>query len=336
MPEHHTAHEHLARLQGGKVLVVGDTMLDAYLLGDAERISPEAPVPVVTIHKEQVYLGGAANVALNIRHLGGQSTLIGLAGIDQAADQLQALLAQEGIGNKLLCLSSRPTTIKTRVMAQRQQMLRLDKEDASPLAPDVLERLIDLVREEARQHPVIVLSDYAKGLVGKAFMDSLAAVLAQIHPRPKLLVDPKPGHIGLFGAADLLTPNAKETGSAANMPVGTPAEVVAAGRHILHSVGCRELLTTLGAQGMALFAADGSVRHIPALAQDVFDVTGAGDTVIATIALGLSVGLELLDACVLANHAAGVVVAKVGAATASPEEIVHSLQNHPVTRITKW
>lgn len=336
MPTMHNAQKNLEKLQGGRVLVVGDVMLDAYLVGEAERISPEAPVPVVLIKEEKKYLGGAANVARNIQALGGQSTLMGLAGSDSAASTVQSLLQQEGIRDCLVYADNRPTTIKTRVLAQRQQMLRLDKEDSSPWDDALVAYFVERIAHEAADHEVIVLSDYAKGLVSKAFMEALNRELAKLKNKPQLLVDPKPQHMTLFGGADLLTPNAKETGAAANMPVRSQEEILQAGRHLLQRIGCKELLTTLGAQGMALFTAHGPVYHIPAIAQDVFDVTGAGDTVIATIALALASNIPLLEGCYLANHAAGIVVAKVGAATASPQEIAQSFNEHGSVQINVW
>lgn len=273
-------------LAGKRVLVVGDIMLDAYLIGDADRISPEAPVPVVRIEKERYLLGGAGNVARNIVALGGVATLAGVMGKDASADRIRGLVRDEGICGAFVALPQRPTTVKTRVMARRQQMLRLDSEDASP-------------------HQV------------------------------KVLIDPKPSNVGLYGGSFLLTPNTKETGECAGMPVRSREEILAAGRAILEKVGCPHLLTTLGSDGMALFSGPSEVWHVPTMAQDVFDVTGAGDTVIATLGLGLAAGLPLLASCVLANYAAGLVVAQVGAAVASPDALREAIRELPVT-ITKW
>ena len=321
-------------LSGKRVLVVGDVMLDAYLMGDADRISPEAPVPVVRIERERYLLGGAGNVARNIVALGGVATLIGSMGEDASADRIRALVRDEGIGGAFVTLPLRPTTVKTRVMARRQQMLRLDQEDASPFSDDEQEAVLSVVAAQLPDHEVVILSDYSKGLVSAAFMDRFRALLASCPHPVKVLIDPKPSNVGLYGGSFLLTPNTKETGECAGMPVRSREEILAAGRSILGKVGCPHLLTTLGPDGMALFSG-ADVWHVPTMAQDVFDVTGAGDTVIATLGLGLAAGVPLLASCVLANYAAGLVVAQVGAAVASPEALREAIRDLPVV-ITKW
>ena len=320
---------------GERVLVVGDIMLDAYLIGDADRISPEAPVPVVRIEKERYLLGGAGNVARNIVALGGVATLAGVMGKDASADRIRGLVRDEGICGAFVALPQRPTTVKTRVMARRQQMLRLDSEDASPLSSADQEALLSVITEQLPAHDVVILSDYSKGIVSLSFMSRLRGLLAASPHQVKVLIDPKPSNVGLYGGSFLLTPNTKETGECAGMPVRSREEILAAGRAILEKVGCPHLLTTLGSDGMALFSGPSEVWHVPTMAQDVFDVTGAGDTVIATLGLGLAAGLPLLASCVLANYAAGLVVAQVGAAVASPDALREAIRELPVT-ITKW
>ncbi len=322
-------------LAGKRVLVVGDIMLDAYLIGDADRISPEAPVPVVRIEKERYLLGGAGNVARNIVALGGVATLAGVMGKDASADRIRGLVRDEGICGAFVALPQRPTTVKTRVMARRQQMLRLDSEDASPLSSADQEALLSVITEQLPAHDVVILSDYSKGIVSLSFMSRLRGLLAASPHQVKVLIDPKPSNVGLYGGSFLLTPNTKETGECAGMPVRSREEILAAGRAILEKVGCPHLLTTLGSDGMALFSGPSEVWHVPTMAQDVFDVTGAGDTVIATFGLGLAAGLPLLASCVLANYAAGLVVAQVGAAVASPDALREAIRELPVT-ITKW
>lgn len=326
--------EAVERLAGKRVLVVGDTMLDAYLMGDADRISPEAPVPVVRIESERYLLGGAGNVARNITALGGVATLAGAVGEDGSASQVRALIKAEGIRSALIPFSGRPTTVKTRVMARRQQMLRLDQEDARPFSAAEQEAVLAVLAAELADHDVVILSDYNKGLVSAPFMARFRALLAGCGHPVKVLVDPKPGNAALYGGSYLLTPNTKETGECAGLPVRDREEILAAGRAILEKVGCPYLLTTLGPDGMALFSGP-DVWHVPTMAQDVFDVTGAGDTVIASVGLGLAAGLDLLSACVLANYAAGLVVAQVGAAVASPEALRQVIDDLPVT-ISKW
>lgn len=326
--------EAVERLAGKRVLVVGDIMLDAYLMGDADRISPEAPVPVVRIESERYLLGGAGNVARNIAALGGVATLAGAVGEDGSASQVRSLVNAEGIRSALIPFSGRPTTVKTRIMARRQQMLRLDQEDAHPFSAAEQEAVLDVLAAELADHDVVILSDYNKGLVSAPFMARFRALLAGCGHPVKVLVDPKPGNAALYGGSYLLTPNTKETGECAGLPVHNREEILAAGRAILEKVGCPYLLTTLGPDGMALFSGP-DVWHVPTMAQDVFDVTGAGDTVIASVGLGLAAGLELLPACVLANYAAGLVVAQVGAAVASPQALRQVIDELPVT-ISKW
>ena len=334
MPSPVLTSEAVERLAGKRVLVVGDIMLDAYLMGDADRISPEAPVPVVRIESERYLLGGAGNVARNIAALGGVATLAGAVGEDASASQVRYLVNAEGIRSALIPFSGRPTTVKTRVMARRQQMLRLDQEDARPFSAAEQEAVLAVLAVELADHDVVILSDYNKGLVSAPFMARFRALLAGCGHPVKVLVDPKPGNAALYGGSYLLTPNTKETGECAGLPVRSREEILAAGRAILEKVGCPYLLTTLGPDGMALFSGP-DVWHVPTMAQDVFDVTGAGDTVIASVGLGLAAGLELLPACVLANYAAGLVVAQVGAAVASPQALRQVIDDLPVA-ISKW
>lgn len=318
------------------VLIIGDVMLDEYLTGDAERISPEAPVPVVRIDEEDRLVGGAGNVARNITALGGNAFLIGVRGNDRAGNALEEALAQDGIAFTLHTTDDRPTTIKTRVLARRQQVLRIDREDASPLAAAHNDRLLALARQHIPTCGAIVVSDYGKGLVTEAFMQSLHSLIAASGRAIPVLVDPKPQNFRLYKNVNLLTPNAKETSESAGMPVGTPEEIIAAGRTIMERLECRHLVTTLGSEGMAVFENRDTVMHIPTTARQVYDVTGAGDTVIASIALGSATGLPLVQSCLIANYAAGIVVGKVGAATASPNQVAESIATLPKPAIARW
>lgn len=334
----HTTHElntYINALAGVRVLVIGDCMLDAYLMGDAERISPEAPVPVVRIAEERHYLGGAGNVARNVAALGGRATLIGGVGADSSADILRTLLRADGVEPGFAELP-RPTTVKTRVMARRQQMLRLDQENALPYADTETAAVLRLVAEHLPQHEVVILSDYAKGLITPAFMRAFRPLAARNGVR--VLVDPKPANIGLYTGVTLLTPNARETAECAGLPTGGKNEILAAGREILRKTSSEHLLSTLGSDGMALFVSADEVWHIPTVARDVFDVTGAGDTVIATLALSMAAGHAVLPSCILANHAAGIVVGRVGASTASPAELLDAVKRSPVAPVSieKW
>lgn len=319
----HRLPDMLPRLEGAPVCILGDSMLDEYLIGDAQRISPEAPVPVVLAVEERHVLGGAANVALNIRALGGMPVLVSLCGVDERAHRLRELLEQHDITYSLLGVPNRPTTLKTRILARNQQMLRIDREDSRP--PDeatqdaLLERLDTVLTQQNAR--ILILSDYGKGIISPVFMGKLRAFLAARKEPVKLLVDPKTPNFHLYADAFLLTPNLKETQEGSGLPTGTREELLEAGRKIFADLGCEHLLTTLGPDGMALFLGPERVLHIPSAARKVFDVSGAGDTVIAVVALCLAAGFPLTDACLVANQAAGIVVGKVGTASLSPAEL---------------
>ena len=326
----------VARLRGKRVLVVGDLMLDQYLRGDAERISPEAPVPVVHLTEERRYPGGAGNVARNIAALGGRPCLMGIVGNDEAGRILQQTFPDEGVEAFVTLRPDRVTTVKTRVSAQRQQMVRIDREEIRPLSEEEEDNFFLQLEPILERYEVFILSDYGKGLVGVSFMERLGMLLHSLAHPPLLLIDPRPEQMNLYRDAYLLTPNAGEIRDAVHMPARSRDEIVLAGREAKELCGCRNLLITLGAQGMALFQASGEVRYLPTAAQDVFDVSGAGDTVIATLALALAAGLPLLPSCILANFAAGVVVAKVGTATVAPTQLLEAVKTWPTLKLEKW
>ncbi len=340
MTETHIASHALAALipglSGKRVLLVGDVMVDEYLTGDAERISPEAPVPVVRVEGERHVLGGAGNVARNLCSLGGDPFLVCITGTGSGADLLERLLDAEGIRHAFVRIEGRKTTRKTRIIAGRQQMLRIDREDVAPIAPSSLDAVFGVITDCINDYDVVIVSDYGKGLVSQSFMERLTVLCQNSSSRPKILVDPKTPNFKWYTNVFMLTPNAKETSEGANLPVGTEEEIVAAGQAIFDSLGCERLLTTLGPRGMALFEGRDTVLHIPTMAQEVFDVTGAGDTVIATAALGLAAGYSLLEACMLANYAAGVVVAHVGAATVSPQALAEAIEHAEAPAIRRW
>lgn len=328
--------ESVLRFKGSKVLLVGDTMLDEYLEGDAERISPEAPIPIVKVAKSRMLLGGAGNVVRNIATLGGVAHLVSVRGNDAKGEILQDILQEDSVTSSLIPLATRPTTLKTRVIARGQQMLRIDHEDSSPLRAEEMQKMLEAIRSVINEYDVLVISDYGKGVVSEAFMKELFAIRNASASKPRILVDPKTPNFNLYTGVYILTPNAKETSEGANLPAGTKEEILAAGRAILKKLHSDHLLTTLGANGMALFLGQNEVWHIPTAAQKVFDVTGAGDTVMATLAIALSSGLDLLDACVLANYAAGIVVAEIGAATATSEALLHVLAKAQEPAISRW
>ncbi|WP_272698767.1 D-glycero-beta-D-manno-heptose-7-phosphate kinase [Desulfovibrio sp. Fe33] len=323
-------------LEGHKVMIIGDLMLDHYLMGGVERISPEAPVPVVRVEKESFLLGGAGNVARNIADLGGKPLLIGAVGTDGNGSVLEDLCNQAGLSTRLIQDGSRPTTVKTRIIAHNQQVVRVDQERVGPLSPDELDTLFIILEENLPEYSVVILSDYGKGFISREFMDRFMPMISSRSTPPLVLVDPKTVNYDLYQGVDLLTPNTKEASEGANLPVTDRKSVIEAGRAIFKRLGCRNLLITLGPDGMALFEGEGSIRHIPTFARKVFDVTGAGDTVIATTGLALAAGMDLLTACTLANYAAGVVVGQVGAATATPDDLRETVIELPEPQVSFW
>jgi rfaE bifunctional protein kinase chain/domain len=323
-------------LAGNTVVIVGDCILDHYLVGEVSRISPEAPVPVVQVKSERHLLGGAGNVARNVQTLGGTPVLIGLIGDDPAASQLQDLLAAQKITARLVQDPARPTTRKTRVIAHNQQVVRVDRELCEPVRGSILDQVFAQLESALQAAPVLILSDYGKGLVTRRFMERLAELLDRLPKRPLVLVDPKVRNFPLYKGVDLLTPNTKEAAEGAGVPIDDRTGILRAGLAVFRKLQCRHLLITLGPDGMALFQSPDQVLHIPTAAQKVFDVTGAGDTVIAALALALASGFTLLESCILANHAAGIVVGEVGTAAATAQDLQDHLASAPDLPVESW
>lgn len=324
----------LMEMAGKRVMIVGDVMLDHYTFGTVSRISPEAPVPVVEVIDEQYLLGGAGNVARNIVALGGQATMVGLIGDDRDGDVLGALLAESSVNCALVHDNQRRTTRKTRIIAQNQQIVRVDREHTAPLDESVVGALLEIIAKHGQEHDIVIVSDYGKGVITRLIMDALRSLKGLGGSRPRILVDPKPQNYDLYHEVDILTPNAKEAGEGAGIACSGPEGPAKVGQALFKRLRCKDLLITLGAQGMALFEGPDKASQIPTFARKVFDVTGAGDTVIATLALALAAGATLLDAAVLANHAAGIVVGQVGAATPTVEGLQKALSGSPAPQIT--
>jgi D-glycero-beta-D-manno-heptose-7-phosphate kinase len=317
------ARELIARFNRASILVVGDIMLDRFIVGRVTRISPEAPVPVVQFQSEHVRLGGAANVAHNIVALGGRAQLVGLAGVDAAATRLREALAAAGIGvDGLVEDTSRPTTEKVRIVTERnQQVGRIDYERDSDADGDVEAAVIKQIRRLGPTATALLVSDYLKGSVTRGCVEALVAVSRASQPSGiPLLVDPKIPHLPFYAGATLVTPNHHEAEAATQVRIRTDEDAQRAAREFRERSGCDAVLITRGEHGMWLSEpnAEGSAD---AVAREVADVTGAGDTVVATLALALSAGATLSEATVLANHAAGIVVGKFGPATLSTEEL---------------
>jgi D-beta-D-heptose 7-phosphate kinase / D-beta-D-heptose 1-phosphate adenosyltransferase len=306
-----------------QVLVVGDVMLDRYLWGQVSRISPEAPVPVLHLERETDVAGGAANVARNLAGLGVQVSLAGVTGDDQPRAVLLGLLAADGIDTTgLLAAADRGTTTKTRVVGNHQQMLRIDQERALALTPADRQRLLDGVAPRIPAVDALLLSDYAKGVLGAEVCTALIAA-ARAAGVP-VVVDPKGKDFLRYAGATLITPNRAELALATGTDSQDRDALVAAGARLRQDLGLDLLALTLSEHGMVLFDAEG-IRDIPAVAREVFDVSGAGDTVIATFAAGLAAGLGHLDTAHLANLAAGVVVGHVGTAPIARAELLAAI-----------
>jgi D-beta-D-heptose 7-phosphate kinase/D-beta-D-heptose 1-phosphate adenosyltransferase len=315
----------IERFRYTSVLIVGDVMLDQFVVGRVDRISPEAPVPVVQFEYDEYRVGGASNVAHNVRALGGEVELVGLTGTDAAGQRLRRLLGEHGIGTAgVVGDPSRRTTTKLRIVTNRnQQVARIDYETDQEATGATEDALAVQAEALAQKASVIVVSDYLKGAVTRVLMQRVVA--AGRARRIPVLVDPKIPHIDYYAGTTLVTPNHHEAEVATHMRVRTHEDAVAAAQAFRQLAGCERVLITRSEHGMCLLD-DRGAEHFPAVAREVSDVTGAGDTVIATLALGLAAGADLRDACNLANHAAGVVVAKFGPATVTPEELTQAVE----------
>lgn len=323
------ASEVLEGIQASRVAVVGDVMIDRFIWGKVSRISPEAPVPVVEVDQARepdgYRLGGAANVANNIVSLGGRSSIYGVLGEDDAARQCWRLLASRGIdGRGLLVVPGRPTTLKTRIVAHGQQIVRIDVEDRGPLSDADLARLEQSLMASMADVQAVILSDYAKGVLTPSFTQRLIERLRQAG---KLIaVDPKVRNIQMFRGATVITPNRGEACAAAGLLPDEPNAPVQAAEILLEKLDCEAVLVTLGEDGMLLVSRSGESFSVPTQAAEVFDVTGAGDTVIAVLVMCRSVGLSWLESVQVANAAAGVAVGKVGTAVVARHELLRALQ----------
>jgi D-beta-D-heptose 7-phosphate kinase/D-beta-D-heptose 1-phosphate adenosyltransferase len=315
------ARDLIARFHAMSVLVAGDLMLDHFLVGRVSRISPEAPVPVVEHDHDEYRVGGAGNVAHNVRALGGRVDLVGLIGRDEAAGRLRGEMIAGGMGlDGLVVDAARPTTTKQRIVTTRnQQVARVDFENDAEAGGAIERALIERARRALAHADVVVVSDYLKGAVTRALVAALVeGAMARQLP---VLVDPKIPHIDYYAGATVVTPNHHEAETATHMRIRSDDDARKSARVFLERARCRGVLITRGEHGMSMLDPAGEA-HYPAVAREVADVTGAGDTVIAALALGLAAGASLAEAAQLANHAAGIVVARFGPATVSPAELI--------------
>jgi rfaE bifunctional protein kinase chain/domain len=307
------------------ILILGDIMLDEYLYGSVSRISPEAPVPVVEINNEQIRLGGAANVANNIRSLGDQPILVGLVGEDDASIKLNQLLKEKGIARDyLIDDSSRRTTIKTRIIAHSQQVVRADREDNYEISAELEKRILDKFHSVKDKIKAVIISDYGKGVITASLLEKLIPTCRE--KRIFVAVDPKETHFFNYKRVSVITPNHHEAGFAAGRRIRTDEDLNAVGKALLEKLQAESILITRGEKGMALFNANGEIDYFPTVARKVFDVTGAGDTVIASFVSAVAAGATLKEAAVVSNCAAGVVVGEIGTATVTSPQLTAELK----------
>lgn len=315
----------LDRLKKTHLLVIGDIMLDHFIWGKVTRISPEAPVPVVDIHSESIMLGGAANVLNNIISLGGKAGICGVIGHDEMGRRVVHDLREMGVNTEgLVVEEDKPTTIKTRVIAHSQQVVRFDRESKGELNGASEKFILDYAREMKDSLSGMIISDYSKGVVTRKLVNGLVKI-ARERGIP-VAVDPKVGHFDYYKNVTVVTPNNLEASQAAGFEITDEATLAAAGKKLLDRLKCDAVLITRGEQGMSLFERGSQPVHIPTVAKEVYDVTGAGDTVIAVFTLAVAAGAGMREAAVIANHAAGIVVGEVGTATVKPEQLKRAIK----------
>ncbi len=314
-----------------RILVIGDVIVDHFIWGSVSRISPEAPVPVVNVKNEEMLLGGSANVLRNLYSLGGKGSLCGIIGDDTMGLQVVDLMNDLEAPVNGLMRGQRPTTVKTRVVAQGQQVVRFDREATGTPSRQSMENLLAYLENHLHEFNGIIVSDYAKGVVCEPVMRHLHQLRLHIQDTDgrllPLIVDPKPSNLHHFVGATVITPNHHEAEQISGLDIGNDKNGIRiAARQIRDEIDCENVLITLGEAGMALLGKDDELITIPAMAKEVYDVTGAGDTVVATLALGLASGCSLTDAATIANFAASIVVGKVGTAAVTTEELLQFLE----------
>jgi len=308
-----------------KILVIGDIMMDRFIWGKVSRISPEAPVPVVLVDKETFLLGGAANVVNNVHSLGGKVSLCGVVGDDEPGQKTIEKLTEEGIGvSGVFVEAGRQTTVKTRIIAHQQQLVRIDRETTDGMRGPTLRNLSEFLTVNINGFDGIILSDYGKGLLTKELIQ--ATIRRAKEAKKFILVDPKQKNVFFYKGATVITPNTGEASLASGIPITDLSSLRKVGRILLKRLRCDVLVITRGEEGMAIFEPHQEPVLVPTVGKEVFDVTGAGDTVIGTMALALGAGARVIDAARLANYAAGIVVGKVGTATVNPKELMRTIK----------
>lgn len=309
-----------------KVIVIGDIIADHYIWGKVERISPEAPVPIVDVQREGYMLGGAGNVANNILSLSGKVTICGVVGNDAMGQWITHNLKAEGIDTGGIAVEdSRPTSKKTRVVAHSQHVVRFDHESRGDISQESQDKILDYINSHIDGTGIIVISDYAKGVVTSHLVKGVLEIAKQNNL--SVIVDPKLKHFNYYTGATVITPNTNEASAASGIKIVDDATLYQAGETLLKHSEADAILITRGENGMSLFEKNGSVTHVPSVARKVFDVTGAGDTVVSTLALSIAAGASLSDASRIANYAAGIVVGIVGTATVKREELLRTVSS---------
>jgi len=307
------------------ILVIGDFILDQYIWGNVSRISPEAPVPVVDVKDETYVPGGALNVANNIKEFGAQVYPCGVIGRDLVGRMFLKRVKEEQISTSGIIIdSARPTTLKTRVIAHSQQVVRFDRESRNDLSVQDRRKIIEFCKKKIKEVDGIIIEDYGKGVIIPELLKEIVP-LAKKHKK-FIAVDPKERHFEYYKNVTVITPNKKEAYGAIDEPIDSALALDAVGRKLINKIGCTAVLMTLGEEGMALYERNGKSAKIPTVAQEVFEVSGAGDTVIAVLSLALAVGACFKDAALIANYAAGIVVGKIGTATVTKKELLLSLK----------
>lgn len=313
------ANEILAAITNRKIVVLGDVMLDEFVWGDVTRISPEGPVPVVDVRRESIHLGGAANVLANLVALGTHGSVIGVIGADAPGERLRASLSELGDNRETLIVDSdRPSTTKTRIVAHNQLVVRADRESRKPVAPQIEDQIISRMKEVLSDASALVVSDYDKGVVTPRILNE---ILPFAYEKLPVLIDPKIRNFNSYRPATLVTPNHHEALRMSNTEDDSDDGLYGAARIIRQQLNCDAVLITRGDKGMMLLGNDDEPAYVKTAAREVYDVTGAGDTVIAALAAGLAAGASMIEAAMFANQAAGIVVGKVGTATASAAEV---------------
>lgn len=317
----------ISDFNGTKILVVGDLILDDFVWGDTFRISPEAPVPVVLVERESLMPGGAANVANNISALGAKAYLTGVIGRDEHGRQLEKILKHKGVDIEgVVSDPQRPTTLKTRVVARHQQVVRIDRENTRHLSEAINKELVEYIRERIDEVDAVIIEDYGKGVITPHLLKQIVP-LAKKHNKI-ITVDPKEEHFSYYKGVTAMTPNRKEAETMTGIKVKDDKSLNELGRNLLQRLKLKAALITLGEQGIRVFERGGKITHIPTVAQEVFDVSGAGDTVIAAFTVALGTGAKMIDAAHISNFAGGIVVGKVGVATTSQTELKTRIRDH--------